>query len=256
MPAKPPGLRSTLTARVKGLASTASGLTRYIDPAWRAEAFYVLMIVTMGLVGGLVGLFYRLGLQLFQLMYFASTEDILTIAYGLSWQRKLVAPAAGALIAALVIKYGLRGAAGEGMSEILEAVVLKEQMLRVRRDLWKALSSLVAIGSGGSLGREGPMIQVSAAVAGRIAEFLRVSAERRRILIGCGVAAGFAAAYNAPIGAALFVMEVIIGNFAMDIFGPLVAASAVATLVTRGVVGGAIYQVPELKLVSAWDVIP
>lgn len=248
--------RSKLLAGGRKLLRPLSGLTRYLDPAWRAEVFYLLVIIMMGLVGGLVGLLYRLGLQLFQLIYFASSEDILTIALSLSWQRRLIAPAAGALIAALVIKYGLKGAAGEGMSEILEAVVLKEKMLRVRHALWKALSSLVAIGSGGSLGREGPMIQLSAAVAGRIGEFLRMSAERRRILIGCGVAAGFAAAYNAPIGGALFVMEIIIGNFAMDIFGPLVIASVVSTLVTRGVVGGAIYEVPGLKLVSAWEFVP
>ena len=247
---------SRLLDSVKALLSRLFGLLRHMEPSRRAEASYGILIVTMGLLGGLIGLLYRLGLQLFQLVYFASSEDILVIAGSLSWQRRLVAPAAGALIAALIIKYGLKSATGEGMSEILEAVVLKEQMLRVRRALWKGLSALVAIGSGGSIGREGPMVQITAAAAGRIAELLRMSVERRRILIGCGVAAGMAAVYHAPIGAALFVMEVIIGNFALDVFGPLVISSVVATIVSRGVAGGAMYEVPALKLVSAWEFIP
>lgn len=245
-----------LIDRIRHLTKSTRGWFRLIDPLRTTEASYLVLIVAVGIMGGLVGLLYQLGLRLFQLAYFASYESILVIAQSLSWQERLIRPAAGALIAALVIRYGLAQAGGEGMSEIMEAVVLKEKMLRVRRSLWKGLSSLIAIGSGGSIGREGPMVQISASTAGRIAETMRLSAERRRILIGCGVAAGMASAYHAPIGAALFVMEVIIGNFAMEIFGPLVIASVVATLVTHGVLGGPIYHVPELALVSAWEFVP
>ncbi|HEY3176272.1 MAG TPA: chloride channel protein [Candidatus Polarisedimenticolia bacterium] len=242
--------------RIQRLMTSARGWARSYHPLRSTEASYVILIVSVGILGGLVGLLYQLGLKIFQLAYFASNESILDIAEGLTWQRRLIAPAAGAFVAAMVIRYGLRETGGEGMAEIMEAVVLKEKLLRVRRALWKGLSSLIAIGSGGSIGREGPMVQISAAAAGRIAEMMRLSAERRRILIGCGVAAGMAAAYHAPIGAALFVMEVIIGNFAMEIFGPLVIASVVATLVSHGVLGGPIYHVPELSLVSAWEFVP
>ncbi|HET6373299.1 MAG TPA: chloride channel protein [Candidatus Polarisedimenticolia bacterium] len=226
------------------------------DPLRRAEVSYIVLIVSMGLIGGLVGVLYRASLTLFQVIYFASSANILEIAEDLTWPWRLAAPAAGAFIAALIVRLGLKDTEGEGMSEILEAVVIKEKFLRVRRALWKGLSSLVAIGSGGSLGREGPITNISAAIGGRISELLHVSPERRRILIGCGVASGMAAAYNAPIGSSLFVMEVIIGNFAMDIFGPLVVASVVSTLVSRGIAGGAIYQVPEISMVSTWEFLP
>jgi len=238
------------------LASLWRILLRYIDPFRRTEASYVLLIATQGLIGGVVGLIYRLCLAIFQRLYFFSSGTILQIAESLDWQWRLLAPAGGALAGALVIKYGMKGAKGEGMCEIMEAVVLKDRMLRFRRSLWKGLATLLAIGSGMSIGREGPMADISAAAAGRISELLHVSPERRRILIGCGVAAGLAAAYNAPIGASLFVMEVIIGNFAMEIFGPLIIASVISTLVTRGTVGGAIYVVPDFSLVSAWEFVP
>ena len=241
---------------IRRLIPPARDLLRRIDRLRGTEASYVLLIVTVGLIGGLVGVLYLLGIRLFQIIYFASSGTILEIAQSLSWQRRLIAPAGGAFLAAIIIKYSLRGAGSEGMSEIMEAVVLKEKLLSFRRSLWKGLSSMIAIATGGSMGREGPTAQISASAAGRIAEVMRLSAERRRILIGCGVAAGMASAYHAPIGASLFVMEVIIGNFAMEVFGPLVIASVVATLVTHGIVGGSIYHVPDLTLVSTWEFIP
>ncbi len=244
---------SSRPTRAGGLVAPPGVFSRILEPLRRAEASYLLLIVTVGIIGGMVGLLYRLAVRLFQVVYFASNENILVIAQGLPWAIRLVAPAGGALVAALIIRYGLRGPKGEGMSEIMEAVVLREKVLKVRSALWKGLSTMVAIGSGSSVGREGPIVQISASSAGRIAGWVRVSAERRRILIGCGTAAGMAAAYNAPIGASLFVMEVIIGNFAMEIFGPLVISSVVATLVTRGVVGGAIYETPGFQLVSSWE---
>ena len=246
----------SIAPRIRSLIPPARDLLRRIDDLRGTEASYGLLIVTVGLIGGLVGVLYLLGIRLFQIIYFASSGTILEIAQSLSWQRRLIAPAGGALIAAIIIKFSLRGAGSEGMSEIMEAVVLKEKLLSFRRSLWKGLSSMIAIATGGSMGREGPTAQISASAAGRIAEFMRLSAERRRILIGCGVAAGMASAYHAPIGASLFVMEVIIGNFAMDVFGPLVIASVVATLVAHGIVGGSIYHVPDLHLVSTWEFIP
>ncbi|MGH9868177.1 MAG: chloride channel protein [Candidatus Polarisedimenticolia bacterium] len=246
---------SRLLTRLNRAAASAQGLARPLETLRSADTAYVLLIVAIGMLGALVGLLFRLGQNIFQVIYFASSESILIIAENLSWQYRLAAPAGGALIAGILITYVLRGQRAEGMTEIMEAVVLKEKALRVRPAIYKAVASMVALASGGSLGREGPMAQVTAASAGRISELLRISAERQRILIGCGVAAGMSAAYNAPIGASLFVMEVIIGNFAMDVFGPLVVSSVVATLMTRGTVGGAIYEVPEFRLISSWEFV-
>ena len=250
---KPPGLLHALNLR--RLRRRALRLAERLDPLHSPEASYVILIVTVGLIGGLTGVIYRGLLRLYQGIIFASQDDILSIAQRLPWQQRLLYPAAGALLAAIALKYGLKGGRSEGLTEIMEAVVLKEKALRFRQSVWKGLSSLVAIGSGMSLGREGPMAQISAAAAGRISELLRIRTDKRRILIGCGVAAGMSAAYNAPIGASLFVMEVIAGNFAMDIFGPLVIASVVSTLLTYGILGSAIYETPGFELVSTWEFV-
>jgi CIC family chloride channel protein len=109
----------------------------------------------------------------------------------------------------------------------------------------KSVASVVLNALGGSVGREGPIVQLAASGASRLAQGLRVPLERRRVLIGCGAAAGMAAAYNAPIGAAMFVMEVVHGNFALEIFGPVVLAAVTATMVSWGAFGSApLYPVP------------
>jgi len=109
----------------------------------------------------------------------------------------------------------------------------------------RSVASVVLNALGGSVGREGPIVQLASAGASRLAEALRVPLERRRVLIGCGAAAGMAAAYNAPIGAAMFVMEVVHGNFALEIFGPVVLSSVTATMVSWGAFGSApLYPVP------------
>jgi CIC family chloride channel protein len=158
---------------------------------------------------------------------------------------KILAPAGGALLAGLIIHVVLKGsAAGGGVAEIMEAVALRQRSLGLKASLLKSLGSVLMMSSGGSLGREGPCAAVSAAISTRIAHLLHITPSRRNILIGCGVASGMAAVYNAPLGASLFVMEVVIGNFAMDVFGPLVAASVMATLVSRALwESGPIYEV-------------
>src|SRR6202008_4529650 len=99
-----------------------------------------------------------------------------------------------------------------------------------RPSLARAASSIVVISSGGSEGREGPIIQIGAACASAIARRLKASPERVRILTACGMAAGVAGAYNTPIAATLFVLEVVVGSFSMTIFGPAVVSARTSTL--------------------------
>jgi CIC family chloride channel protein len=114
----------------------------------------------------------------------------------------------------------------------------------------------MSIGSGASIGREGPIVQIAAAFASKAGQFLRISKENQSILVGCGVAAGLAAAYNVPIAASFFVMEIIIGNFAIDIFAPLVISSVTSTLVYRKVFGNdPVYGTPHFVMVSNWELI-
>lgn len=226
-----------------------------IHPA--ENTFFFILVVLIGCCGGIAAIIFRSLSALIMRLYSGSFEySLLDIAVKSPIYLKIAIPAAGAFIAGLIIYIGLHGKKGEGISEIMEAVSLKGTPLKVKNVFFKSLSSLMLISTGGSVGREGPIIQIGASLSSKIGEFFGVPRDKFRILIGCGVAAGMAAAYNAPIGASLFVMEIIIGNFAMEIFGPVVLSSLIATLISRATLGaGPLYAIPHLTMSNAWELV-
>ncbi len=221
------------------------------------NTWFFILVVLIGVGGGFAAIIFRSCSALIMGFYSGSFEISLPdIARSATPLLKIIIPSIGGLIAGIIIFIGLKEKKGEGISEIMEAVTLKGARIRTKQVIFKSLSSLILISTGGSIGREGPIVQMGAALASKIAEVLNVSRDRLRILIGCGVAAGMAAAYNAPIGASFFVMEIIIGNFAMEIFGPLILSSIVATLISRTSMGaGPLYAIPHFFMASAWELI-
>ena len=170
---------------------------------------------------------------------------------------RLLIPAVGGLVAGGVLYFGRRFHGEVVTTDYMEAVVLGDGKISARRSLVKCLSALFTIASGGSIGREGPLVQLSslsASLAGRLQNW---SAPRLRLLVGCGAAAGIASAYNAPIAGALFVAEIVLGSMAMEIFGPLIFSSVVATLTARAFLSGSpLYDIPPFRLNGNWEIIP
>lgn len=172
------------------------------------------------------------------------------------WQR-IVVPAAGGLVAGAILQFGMRWHGRLTTTDYMEAVVLGDGNISARRSLVKCLSALFSIASGGSIGREGPLVQLSSLVASLVGRFQKWSAPRLRLIVGCGAAAGIASAYNAPIAGALFVAEIVLGSLAMEIFGPLVFSSVIATLTVRGFLGGnPLYDIPSFRLNGNWEIVP
>ncbi len=170
---------------------------------------------------------------------------------------RFVVPAAGGLIAGAIMHFGGRWRGQITTTDYMEAVVLSDGTISARRSLVKCFSALFTIASGGSIGREGPLVQLSSLVASLFGRLRHWTTPRLRLLVGCGAAAGIASAYNAPIAGALFVAEIVLGSVAMEIFGPLVFASVIATLTVRGFIGGApLYQIPPFRLNGNWEIVP
>jgi CIC family chloride channel protein len=172
------------------------------------------------------------------------------------WMR-LIVPGVGGLIAGAILQFGMRWHGQLTTTDYMEAVVLGDGKISTRRSLVKCLSALFSIASGGSIGREGPLVQLSSLVASIAGRLQKWSAPRLRLLVGCGAAAGIASAYNAPIAGAVFVAEIVLGSVAMEIFGPLVFSSVIATLTVRGFLGGnPLYDIPPFQLNGNWEIIP
>jgi CIC family chloride channel protein len=138
--------------------------------------------------------------------------------------------------------------------QVIESVTLKGGKIHPRVALVKSLASALTIGTGGSVGREGPIVQIGAALGSLFGQILRIPPSRLPTLVGCGVAGGIAAAFNAPIAGAFFALEVIMGNFAMPAFGPVVLSSVLATVVSRSYFGNhPAFVVPGYTLLSEWE---
>jgi CIC family chloride channel protein len=167
------------------------------------------------------------------------TSDVVAAFHGLSPLVCVVAPAIGALLGGLIAAGAARLPESHGVGDVMEAVVLGEGRVSLRAALAKAASSFAAIAGGGSLGREGPLIQVAAALGGALGRGLRLDATQVRTLYAAGTAAGFAAAYDTPIAATLFVVEIVVGVVALDVVVPVAVAAAIATAISRLVLGDA-----------------
>ena len=154
--------------------------------------------------------------------------------YGRGLWLLVVLPAAGGLAVGLFSKYVIRGREGHGIVDVLESVTRSSAgTIRTRTAAEKILTSAVTIGTGGSAGAEGPIVQIGASIASGIGGLFQVARPHYPVLIGCGTAAGISAIFNSPIGGVLFTLEVILLDFSIRTFTPVVIASVVANVTTQ-----------------------
>jgi len=215
------------------------------------EAFHLVLAGGVGVIGGLVNLLFYYAIELVRHLILRSPGDPVEVAqYMETWQRVLT-PTIGGLGAGLVLYWGLRLVGQQRSSNLLEVVVAGDGRLPFRSAVVKFISSLITIGTGGSIGREGGITQLSATLASKWGQLAKWHPYRLRLLVGCGAASGISAAYNAPISGAVFAALIVLGNFSMNLFAPLVFASVVATMVSRSFFGiKPSYTIPTFEFTS------
>lgn len=211
-----------------------------------------LVLCALGAAGFAIG--FREGLTLLLQGAFGA-RDVVTAFAGLPWWGRLVLPAVGGLLAG-VVGLVLARFRSQGVGDVMEAVVLGRVHLSMRVTLLRSLGSWCAIAAGGSIGREGPLIQFGGACGTFLGARLGLDPERSRILIAAGTAAGFASAYNTPLAGVLFVLEVVAGVVVLDAIVPALVATVIATALTRAVVGhGPIYGQRAFTLSSPAELL-
>jgi CIC family chloride channel protein len=214
----------------------------------------IFLAIGVGLAGGIGAVGFRHLINLIQTIAYGSSADLLEVVQHIPWYGKFWLPAAGGLIVGPLVYFFASEAKGHGVPEVMEAVTLKGGVIRKRLVLVKSFASAISIASGGSVGREGPIVQIGSAIGSTIGQILSVSAERMRTLVGCGAAAGIAATFNAPIAGSMFALEIILGEFGLATFSPIVISSVVATAISRHFLGDfPAFVVPAYELVSAWE---
>ncbi|MDQ6876769.1 MAG: chloride channel protein [Candidatus Dormibacteraeota bacterium] len=163
----------------------------------------------------------------------------------------VLAPVVGGLIYGPLIQILAPEARGHGVPEVMLAVAEKGGRIRPRVALVKSLASALTIGSGGSVGREGPIVQIGSALGSALGQWLHVPESRLRILVACGAAGGISATFNAPIAGVFFALELILQDFAADSFGVVVLASITAAAIGRAAFGSSPFlTLPAFHLTS------
>ncbi len=146
-----------------------------------------------------------------------------------AWLFPLI-PAIGGLICGMIVYTFAREAKGHGIPEVIYAVLMKGGVIRLRIAAAKLMATIMTLGSLGSAGMEGPIVQIGSSLGSGLGQFLKIPANAIKILVGCGAAAGIAATFNAPIGGVLFSLEVILGTFAPNTFTPIIVASVISAV--------------------------
>ncbi|MEE8547055.1 MAG: chloride channel protein, partial [bacterium] len=218
------------------------------------HVYLSLAAILIGILAGYGALIFRYVIKMAQYGFYQNTNDVLTFHSSIPFWLKILLPAAGGLIVGPLIYFGAREAKGHGVPEVMEAVALKGGRIRARVALVKIIASGISIGSGGSVGREGPIVQIGSSIGSTLAQILRAPTFRQRTFVGCGAAAGIAATFNAPIAGALFAAEVILGDFGIATFSPVVLSSVTATAISRHYFGDfPAFIIPAYEVVSLWE---
>jgi CIC family chloride channel protein len=229
-------------------------LPRWLDRGTLSESGTILFTALI------VGIGAGLGAVIFRRLI----EGVYTLAYGrlggmmeaIHPFHLLIIPALGGAIVGPLIYRFAREARGHGVPEVMEAVALRGGRIRPRVAVVKALASAICIGTGGSVGREGPIAQIGSALGSTVGQVFRLSDDRVRNLVACGAAGGIAATFNAPIAGSVFALEVILGQLHATYFGAVVISAVVADVVAHIFEGDMrAFAVPEYVLVSPWELL-
>ncbi len=215
------------------------GLQVRFGPTEKQRLFGLTIVI--GAVCGLAAVLFHLSIDRVTKLVVTNAMS----ARGYSWiPWTLVAPTLGGLLSGALLQYVVPNARGSGIPQIKVVYASRGDRLRLRDSIGKFFVSVIQIGSGSSLGREGPTVQICAGLASALGRLVRVSPKNLRRLIPVGAAAGIAAAFNAPIAAVTFTIEEIIGNLDQTMLSGVIVAAAVAAVVERSVLG----ENPEFTL--------
>ncbi len=194
-----------------------------------------LIALLIGIAAGFAALIFRKGITALQgLLY--GTEDVArlhSMAESLPWYWILVVPVAGGLVVGLILHHFTPDGRVRSVADVIEGAALYEGRVERREGLASAAASLITLGSGGSSGREGPVVHLAGVISSWVSDKINADGITGRDLMGCAVAAAVSASFNAPIAGALFALEVVLRHFAVHAFAPIVIASVAGTVINR-----------------------
>lgn len=221
------------------------------------QFWFIALVVGIG--AGFAALFFRKGIEVLQAWLYG-TDDVLhlhSFASSLPWYLILVIPIVGGLLTGIILHVFTKDATVRSVSDVIEGAALHNGRVGVRAGIASALASLITLSSGGSTGREGPVVHLAAVISTSVSRWIKADGITGRDLLGCAVAAAVSASFNAPIAGALFALEVVLRHFAVHAFAPIVIASVAGTVINRLEFGGVTeFVLPEPNALAFYQELP
>jgi len=221
--------------------------------------FMAILSVAIGLLSGLGNYAFRKTIDFVHWLVIEQGMDVFAISFDhWSLSRLLVVlfPLAGGVI---LIPFGLFFAKDLrfGFPAFLEKVNLRGAKVPLRTIFTRGVASAVTLGTGGSAGQEGPIAQIGGAIGSQFGQAFKVSGDRLKVLVACGVSGGVAATFNAPIAGVFFAQEIVLlSSFELSSFTSIVIASGMSTVVSRALLGNnPAFAVPPYVVSSAWEIV-
>jgi chloride channel protein, CIC family len=188
----------------------------------------------IGVAGGFAALGFRLAIAALETFFYGSDDVMLgTFAQNLPWYWILLVPILGGLAVGIILHLFTRDARVRAVADVIDGAALREGRVEIKEGLASAVASLITLSTGGSSGREGPVVHIGGMISTWVSRLINASGITGRDLLGCAVAAVVSASFNTPIAGALFALEVILRHFAVHAFAPIVIASVAGTVVSR-----------------------
>jgi len=214
----------------------------------------LILAVMVGLLGGLGAVGFKKLIFTLQGFFWSTPDMAPQTLLAVAWERRLLMPIIGGLFVGPLIYFFAREARGHGVPEVMIAIITRNGIIRPVVVVIKALASALSIASGGSVGREGPIVQIGAAFASTMGQLLRLQPVILKTLVGCGVAAGISATFNAPIAGTLFSLELIVADFGLTSFTPILVSAVSATAVARQFGADSVaFALPVFTMKSPWE---
>jgi CIC family chloride channel protein len=216
-------------------------------------AFLIVAAVAIGIATSYAAIALHHAIEISHDFFLGEVDHALGTLTAPIWQRA-IAPAVGGLLVGLIAMKLAPEVQGSGIPEVMESLAVKGGVMRFRVSPLKILATSLTIGSGGSAGREGPIVQIGAGVGSILGQLFKLPSRKLRTFIGCGVSAGIAATFNAPIAGALFALEVVLFDIRVASMAPIVVSAVVATIVSRYHLGDfPAFPVPPYELRSVGE---
>ncbi len=212
----------------------------------QVQFWFIALLV--GTAAGLAAVLFRAAIDTLQKTIYG-TDDVHMLhsfAQSLPWYSIVLIPALGGIVVGLILHHFTPDGRVRSVSDVIEGAALNDGRVEKKAGIASALCSWITLSTGGSTGREGPVVHIASMISSWVANLLRVDGITGRDLLGCAVAAAVSASFNAPIAGALFALEVVLRHFALHAFAPIVVASAAGTVINRLVFG----DVTEFRLMG------